>query len=71
MTAPDDIRFTRAMLALFASKAMRIADSDAQIINRYLPHIATPEAVAESVKIRDAILQTRKLLAAVAETPQS
>jgi hypothetical protein len=71
MTAPDDIRFTRAMLAVSASKAVLVADSDAQIINRYLPHIATPEAVVESIKIRDAILETRNLLAAVAQAPES
>jgi hypothetical protein len=71
MTAPDDIRFTRAMLAVSASKVVLVADSDAQIINRYLPHIATPEAVAESIKIRDAILETRNLLAAVAQAPES
>jgi hypothetical protein len=71
MTAPEDIRFTRAMLAISASKAMLVADSDAQIINRYLPHIATPQAVAESIKVRDAILETRNLLAVVAQVPQS
>ena len=71
MTAPDDIRFTRTMLAISASKAVLMADSDAQIINRYLPHMATPQAVAESVKIRDAILETRNLLAAVAHAPES
>ena len=71
MTAADDIRFTRAVLAISASKAMLVAESDARIINRSLPHIATPQAVAESIKIRDAILETRDLLATVAQAPQS
>ncbi len=71
MTAPDDIRFTRAMLAVSASKAVLLADSDTRLINRYLPHMAAPEAVAESIKIRDAIVQTRNLLAAVAQAPES
>jgi len=69
MKAPDDIRFTRAILAISANKAVLVANTDAEIINRYLPQIATPEAAAESAKIRDAILQTRNLLEEVARTP--
>jgi hypothetical protein len=71
MTAPEDIRFARAMLAISASKAMMAADSDAQLISRYLPQISTPQAAAESMRIRDAILATRSLLAAVARPPES
>jgi hypothetical protein len=67
MKYPDDIRFTRAILAISASKAVLVANTDAEIINRYLPQIATPEAAAESAKIRDAILETRYLLEAVAQ----
>jgi hypothetical protein len=67
MKYPDDIRFTRAMLAISASKAVLVANTDAEIINRYLPHIATPAAAAESAKIRDAILETRNLLETFAQ----
>jgi len=70
MKYPDDIRFTRAILAISASKAVLVADTDAEIINRYLPQIATPAAAAESTKIRDAILETRNLLEAFAQTPE-
>lgn len=70
MKYPDDIRFTRAILAISASKAVLDANTDAEIINRYLPQIATPEAAAESTKIRDAILATRNLLEAIARTPE-
>jgi hypothetical protein len=68
MKAPDDIRFTRAMLAVSASKAVLAADADAEIIDRYLPRIAMPAAAAESAKIRDAILETRNLLATFTQT---
>ena len=67
MKYPDDIRFTRAILAISASKAVLVANTDAEIINRYLPQIATPAAAAESAKIRDAILETRYLLETVAQ----
>jgi hypothetical protein len=70
MKYPDDIRFTRAILAISASKAVLVANTDAEIINRYLPQIATPAAAAESTKIRDAILETRNLLATFAQTPE-
>lgn len=63
MKSPDDIRFTRAILAVSANKAVLAADTDAGIIDRYLPRIATPAAAAESAKVRDAILETRNLLA--------
>jgi hypothetical protein len=68
MKNPDDIRFTRAILAISASKAVLAADTDAEIITRKLPQISTPEAAAESARVRDAILLTRNLLAAVAQT---
>jgi hypothetical protein len=71
MKQPDDIRFTRAILAISASKAVLVADTDAEIINRYLPQIATPAAAAESAKIRDAILITRNLLEAFAQNPET
>jgi hypothetical protein len=71
MTAPEDVRFARAMLAISASKAMMAADSDARLISLYLPKISAPEAAAESMRIRDAILETRNLLAAVASAPES
>jgi hypothetical protein len=67
MKSPEDIRFARAILAISASKAVLAADTDAAIINRKLPQIATPEAAAESARVRDAILVTRTLLAAVAQ----
>jgi hypothetical protein len=70
MKYPDDIRFTRAILAISASKAVLVANADAEIINRNLPHITTPAAAAESAKIRDAILATRNLLEEVARTPE-
>jgi hypothetical protein len=70
MKHPDDIRFTRAILAISASKAVLVANTDAEIINRYLPQIATPAAAAESTKIRDAILETRNLLEAFAQVPE-
>jgi hypothetical protein len=68
MKAADDIRFTRVILAVSASKAVLAADTDAEIIERYLPRIATPAAAAESAKIRDAILETRNLLATFTQT---
>ena len=68
MKAPDDIRFTRVILAVSASKAVLAADADAEIIDRYLPRIAMPAAAAESAKIRDAILETRNLLATFTQT---
>jgi hypothetical protein len=67
MKNPDDIRFTRAILAISASKAVLVANTDAEIISRNLPQVATPAAAAESARIRDAILLTRNLLAAVAQ----
>jgi hypothetical protein len=70
MKSPHDIRFTRAMLAVSASKALVIADTDTEIINRFLPQIETPAAAAESAKIRDAILQTRSLLETFARIPE-
>lgn len=70
MQQPDDVRFTRVMLAVSASKAVLAADTDTEIINRYLPRITTPEAVAESMKIRDAIIETRILLEEFAHTPE-
>ena len=68
MKAADDIRFTRVILAVSASKAVLAADTDAEIIERYLPRIATPAAAAESAKIRDAILESRNLLATFTQT---
>jgi hypothetical protein len=70
MKSPHDIRFTRAMLAVSASKALLAADTDAEIINRFLPQIETPAAAAESATIRDAILQTRSLLETFARVPE-
>jgi hypothetical protein len=70
MQHPDDVRFTRAMLAVCASKAVLAADTDTEIINRYLPRITTPDAAAESTKIRDAIAETRNLLEVFAHTPE-
>jgi hypothetical protein len=70
MKHPDDIRFTRAILAISASKAVLVANTDAEIINRNLPQIATPAAAAESTKIRDAILETRNLLETFAQAPE-
>jgi hypothetical protein len=57
----DDMQFTRAILAISASKAVIAADADARVIDRLLPQISAPAAV-ESAKIRDAILLTRNLL---------
>jgi hypothetical protein len=71
MTAPEDIRFARAMLAISASKAVMAADTDAQLITRDLARISTPQAAAESMRIRDAILATRSLLATIARPPES
>jgi hypothetical protein len=70
MQHPDDARFTRAMLAVSARKAVLAADADTEIINRCLPRIAIPEAAAESTKIRDAIVETRNLLEVFAHTPE-
>ena len=70
MKSPHDIRFTRAMLAVSASKALLIADTDTEIISRYLPQIQSPEAAAESAKIQDAILETRSLLETFARIPE-
>jgi hypothetical protein len=67
MKHPDDIRFTRAILAVSASKAVLVANTDAEIIDRDIPRIATPAAAAESAKIRDAILETRNLLETFAQ----
>jgi hypothetical protein len=71
MKSPQDVRFTRAMLAISASKALLVADSDIEIINRAIPKIATPAAAAESTKVRDAILLTRNLLETFALTAKS
>lgn len=70
MKSAHDIRFTRAMLAVSASKALLVADTDTEIINRFLPQIETPAAAAESATIRDAILQTRSLLETFARVPE-
>jgi hypothetical protein len=70
MKDSDDARFTRAILAVSASKAVLVADTDTEIINRFLPKIRTPEAAAETVKIRDAIVETRNLLQAFAHAPE-
>jgi hypothetical protein len=70
MKSPHDIRFTRAMLAVSANKAVLIADTDTGIINRFLPQIETPAAAAESATIRDAILQTRILLETFVRVPE-
>jgi len=59
-------------LAISASKALLVADSSIEVIDRSLPQIATPAAAAESVKVRDAIVLTRNLLqtfALTAKTP--
>jgi hypothetical protein len=71
MKSSEDVRFTRAMLAISASKALLAADSDIEIINRALPKIATPAAAAESAKVRDAIVLTRNLLETFALTAKS
>jgi hypothetical protein len=71
MKNPEDIRFTRTMLAISASKALLVADSDIEIINRALPQMVTPAAVAESTKVRDAILVSRNLLETFALTAKS
>ncbi len=68
MKYPEDVRFTRAMLAISASKAVLAANADTEIINRNLPQITAPGAAAESAKIRDAILETRNLLEKFAQT---
>jgi len=70
MKHPDDVHFAQVILAVSASKAVLVGDADTAIINRYLPHIATPEAAAESAKIRDAIVATRNLLEVFAHTPE-
>jgi len=66
----EDVRFTRAMLAISASKALLAADSDIEIINRSLARISDPAAVAESKEVRDSILLTRNLLETFALTAQ-
>lgn len=71
MKNPEDVRFTRTMLAISASKALLVADSDIEIISRALPQIVTPTAAAESAKVRDAIVVTRNLLETFALTAKS
>jgi hypothetical protein len=71
MKSSEDVRFTRAMLAISASKALLAADSDIEIIDRALPMITTPAAAAESAKVRDAIILTRNLLETFALTATS
>jgi len=71
MKNPEDMRFTRTMLAISASKALLVADSDIEIISRALPQIVTPAAAAESAKVRDAIVVTRSLLETFALTAKS
>jgi hypothetical protein len=58
------------MLAISASKAVLVADTDTEIINRNLPNITTREAAVQSAKIRDAIVETRTLLEVFARTPE-
>jgi hypothetical protein len=70
MKSADDVRFARAMLAVSASKAVLVADTDTEIINRNLPNITTREAAAQSAKVRDAIVETRNLLEVFARTPE-
>jgi hypothetical protein len=70
MKYPDDVRFTRAILAISASKAVLVADTETKVINRYLPQIKAQQAAAESAKIRDAIVETRNLLEVIAHTPE-
>jgi hypothetical protein len=72
MKNSEDVRFTRAILAISASKALLAADSDIAIINQTLVRISEPAALAESAKVRDSIVQTRNLLetfALTAKTP--
>jgi hypothetical protein len=71
MKNPEDVRFTRTMLAISATKAVLVADSDIQIINRVLPQISNPEAAAQSIKVRDTIVMTRNLLGSFALTARS
>jgi hypothetical protein len=71
MKNSEDIRFTRAMLAISATKALLAADSDIEIINRALARIETPAASAESAKVRDAIVITRNLLETFALTAKA
>jgi hypothetical protein len=67
----EDVRFTRAMLAISASKALLAADSDVEIINRSLAQIVDPAAVAESTQVRDSIVLTRNLLETFALTAKA
>jgi hypothetical protein len=67
----EDVRFTRAMLAISASKALLAADSDVEIINQSLARIADPAAVAESTQVRDSIILTRNLLETFALTAKA
>jgi hypothetical protein len=64
----DDMQFTRAILAISASKAVIAADADTRIIDQLLPQISAPAAAVESAKIRDAILLTRNLLEGIVVT---
>jgi hypothetical protein len=68
MKHSDDIQFTRAILAISASKAVIAADADTRIINGLLPQISAPAVAVESAKIRDAILLTRNLLEGIVVT---
>jgi hypothetical protein len=70
MKYPEDVRFTRAILAISASKAVLVGDTETKVINRYLPKIKAQQAAAESAKIRDAIVATRNLLEVFAHTPE-
>ena len=71
MKNPEDIRFTRTMLAISATKALLVADSDIELIDRSLPQIVTPSAAAESAKVRVAIVVTRNLLETFALTART
>jgi hypothetical protein len=68
MKNPEDVRFTRAMLAIAASKALLAADFDIGVINQSLSQIVNPAAAAESTTVRDSIVATRNLLETFALT---
>jgi hypothetical protein len=71
MKNAEDVRFTRAILAISASKALLVADSDVETIDRSLAQMVNPAAVVESAKVRDSIVLTRNLLQTFALTAQA
>jgi len=71
MKSAEDARFTRAILAISASKALLVADSNVVIINRSLPQMVDAATIAESTKVRDSIVLTRNLLQTFALTAKT